>query len=532
MDRDVVVVGAGFGGINALHVLREQGLDAVLLERADGVGGTWYWNRYPGARVDIESMEYSYGFSDELQQEWSWSERYAGQPEVRRYLDWVTDRLGLRDHMRFSTPVTGASWSESARRWRVRAGDSETYEARFLVLATGFLSAPVLPDIPGLPGFGGDLVHTAAWPADGVELAGRRVGVIGTAASGVQVIQEIASVVERLTVFQRTANWCFPLRNRPMDPGYEAFVKANYPEIRRLARETPGPGAVLMDGRIVPTDRRSALEATSAERVAAFEWRWNAGGVHMGRSFGDLITSEAANDELRRFLEPKIRSLVHDQETAARLIPDHRPLTRRPPGESGYYEAFNRDNVELVDLREEPIGSVGPSGVRLAGGREIGLDVLVCATGFDSGTGAVLRIDVRGRDGVGLGEHWADGARVHLGIMTTRFPNLFLVNGPQSPAVHFSPPVLADFQSRHIGALIGRLGPSGVVEPREDAQDEWVAHLGALYDKTLIPKTDSWWTAANVPGKPRQVLNYAGSFASYARRAGRALDGLAAYVVR
>jgi len=538
-DYDVLVVGAGFAGINALYNFRQQGLRTLLVEAGSGVGGTWFWNRYPGARVDVESLEYSYGFSDELQQEWEWSEKYSSQPEVLRYLEWVTDRLDLRADMRFHRRVTSLHLDETLMRWTatVSSTDSENpsrsarLSCRYVVLATGFLSSPNFPVIPGLESFTGDLVHTGAWPREGVQLAGRAIGVIGTAASGVQVIQETCALVKRLTVFQRSANWCLPLRNQTMAPEYQAFVKANYPEIRRLAQDSRGPGMVLMDGRIVPSESRRAMDLAPEERIADFEWRWNAGGVHMGRGFVDLVVDEDANDELRRFLEAKIREIVDDPEVAELLIPDHPPLTRRPPGESGYYRAFNRANVELVDIRSDPIAAVTPTGVRLRSGRHFDVEVLVCATGFDSGTGAALRIDIRGREGISLREYWADGARTHLGMMISRFPNMFLLNGPQSPGPHFSPPVLADFQSRHVGALIAAVDKAGAaaVEPHEDAQAEWVDHLNAVYARTLIPKTDSWWMGANIPGKPRQALAYGGGFPEYRRRCQAALEELSEY---
>jgi cyclohexanone monooxygenase len=521
-ELDVLVVGAGFAGICALHHLRGHGLNTLLVEAGGGVGGTWYWNRYPGARVDVESLEYSYGFDDALQQEWHWPEKYSAQPDVRRYLEWVTDRLGLRDHMRFRRRVTALTWHDQA--WEVGLDTGERLRARFVVLATGFLSTPNLPDIPGLTGFQGVLAHTGAWPHEGVALAEKRVGVIGTAASGVQVIQETAPVAARLTVFQRTANWCLPLRNAPMSSDYEAFVKANYPEIRRLARDTPGPGMVLMGGEIVPSADERGADASAEERVAHFERRWRAGGVHMGRGYRDLVLDQGVNDSLREFLAAKIREVVHDPVTARALIPDHPPLTRRPPGESGYYAAFNRHNVELVDIRADPIAEVTATGVTLESGRHIELDVLICATGFDSGTGAALRIDVRGRDGFRLADAWADGARTHLGMTVAGFPNLFLLNGPQSPGAHFSPPVLADHQTRHVIALIDAAG-AGSVEPRADAQDEWVEHANSIYARTLIWKTDSWWVGANIPGKPRQAVAYAGGFPAYRARCEQAFPG-------
>lgn len=534
---DVLVVGAGFGGLRALDTMRERGYSSVLLEAGDGVGGTWYWNRYPGARVDVESLEYSYSFRDDIQQDWNWSEKYAGQAEVERYLNWVADRLELRRDIRFGRRVTSMEFNEATGVWRSVAtvgtdGDEEIYQSPHVVLATGFLSVPTFPAIPGMASFRGDLVHSGNWPQPGPAIDGRRVGVVGTGASGVQIVQECAGKAERLLVFQRSANWCFPLRNKPMDPDYERFVKQNYAEIRALEQECRGPGMVLMDGRISRPESRNAMDVGHAERVSDFEWRWRAGGVHLGRSFVDLVRSETANDELRKFLEGKIREIVHNPQIAEKLIPTHPPLSRRPPGESGYYEAFNRPDVELVDVSEDSIAEILPEGVRLASGGVHEVDVLVFATGFDGGTGAALRIDIRGRDGMSLREHWAAGARTLLGLMTSKFPNLFMLLGPQSPAFHFSPPTLADFQSNYVAELIESLANKGLsqIEPRSDAELEWSEHVTSLYEKTLIWKTDSWWLGTNIPGKPRQGLAYSGGFANYCKLACEAQDGLNGFI--
>ncbi|AQA06595.1 hypothetical protein BVC93_21760 [Mycobacterium sp. MS1601] len=532
----VLIVGAGFGGLRALDVMRQRGRSSVLLEAGEGVGGTWYWNRYPGARVDVESLEYSYSFRDDLQQDWSWSEKYAGQPEVERYLNWIADRLDLRPDIRFGRRVTSMEYDETTKLWRsvaeVSGGGTEVYESPNVVLATGFLSVPTFPTIPGLDSFGGTLVHTGQWPEPGPQIDGQRVGVVGTGASGVQVVQSCAGKARHLAVFQRSANWCFPLRNKPMDPDYERFVKDNYAEIRALEQECRGPGMVLMDGRIARPETRNAMDIGRGERISDFEWRWQAGGVHLGRSFVDLVRDEAANNELRAFLERKIREMVHDQEIAEKLIPKHPPLSRRPPGEGGYYEAFNRADVELVDIADDPIAEIVAEGVRLQRGALHQLDVLIFATGFDGGSGAALRIDIRGRDGVQLREHWKDGVRTVLGMMTSKFPNLFMLLGPQSPAFHFSPPTLADFQSTYVDEVLQTMADKGLteIEAREEAEVEWTEHVTALYAGTLIWKTDSWWLGSNIPGKPRQGLAYSGGFANYRTLALEAQTGLNAFV--
>ncbi|TDD31059.1 NAD(P)/FAD-dependent oxidoreductase [Actinomadura sp. KC06] len=528
-EYDVLIVGAGFSGLNALHRLRGRGLRVKVLESGGDVGGTWYWNRYPGARVDIESVEYSYAFSDELQQEWHWPERYAAQHDVLRYLRWVAGKLDLRRDIEFDCRVRGAAFDDQAGLWTLTVdhgedGESTQLRSRYCVMATGFLSAPKLPDIPGLDRFQGRLIHTGAWPQDDVDLGGR-VGVIGTAASGVQVVQTVARTAERLTVFQRSASWAVPLQNEPMPEEYERFVKENYAEIRRLEHTTRGPGMVLVGKRVMLPETRGALDLSDEAREAAFEELWQAGGTHWGRIFRDLARDEQANDAVRAFLERKIRAAVKDPDVADLLIPDYRPFTRRPPGESGYYEAFNRDNVVLVDVRSDPIASCDAGGVVLASGERHPLDVLICATGFSGGAGAVLRMDVRGRGGLPLREHWAEGVRTHLGMMTTRFPNLFFINGHQSPCAHFSPPLLADYQSEFIGRLIEHLGDGGPpIEPRPDAEDAWSRHVDWVYEQTLIPQTDSWWMSRIAPGAKRQAVAYAGGFTEYRKWCERAAD--------
>ncbi len=433
-DYDVVVVGAGFAGLNALHRLRAHGLSVRVLEAASGVGGTWYWNRYPGARVDIESLEYSYAISEELQQEWRWPERYSEQPDVLRYLEWVADRLDLRKDIQFETHITSAELDAASGRWTLTTEGGEQLRCRWCVMAVGFLSATHWPDIPGFDRFGGDLVHTGAWPQDGIDLSGRRVGVIGAGATTVQLLPRIAPQSGHVTLFQRTPNWCFPMHNMPMPEDYEAYVKSIYPELRAIEQAHRGPGAVLVGFQVrLPSDTK-VFDVTPEAREQEYEARWSDCALHIAGSFSDLLTDKAANDTLRDFLERKIRSIVDDPATAELLIPDHPPITRRPCGESGYYEAFNRDNVSLVDAASDPISEITPTGVRLASGAEHYLDVLISATGFDAGTGGLTRVDIRGRDGRSLKEYWEDGARTHLGLMSHGFPNMFFINAVQSPS--------------------------------------------------------------------------------------------------
>jgi cation diffusion facilitator CzcD-associated flavoprotein CzcO len=533
-EFDVVVVGAGFAGLNALYRLREHGLSVRVLESASGVGGTWYWNRYPGARVDIESLEYSYAISEELQQEWRWPERYSEQPDVLRYLEWVADRLDLRKDIQFDTHIASAVFDPATARWTLTTDDGQQLRCTWCVMAVGFLSATHWPDIPGFDTFEGDLVHTGAWPQDGIDLGDRKVGIIGAGATTVQLLPRIAPQTGHVTLFQRTPNWCFPMRNMPMPEDYEAYVKSIYPEIRALEHAHRGPGVVLVGFQVrLPADTK-VFDVTPEEREQEYEARWADCALHIAGSYSDLLTDKAANDTLRDFLERKIRSIVKDPATAELLIPDHPPITRRPCGESGYYEAFNRDNVSLVDAAADPIVEVTPTGVRLASGAEHELDVLISATGFDAGTGGLTRVDIRGRDGRSLKQYWEDGARTHLGLMSNGFPNMFFINAVQSPSAFFSPPLLADYQIGCITRMIDELAATGAttVEPTRDAESAWVDHVNEIVAATLLPMANSWWMGANIPGKPRQVVAYAAGFPAYQAHAEAALaDGLRDYVL-
>ncbi len=535
-DFDVVVIGAGFGGITALHKMRQAGLRVRVFESAPSVGGTWYWNRYPGARVDIESLEYSLPFPD-LQRDWQWSEKYASQPELLSYMNWVVDRLELRDGIELETRLTSAAFDSEREGWNLvleRAGSAREFTTRYLLLATGFLSVPNVPKIPGLTDFTGEYLHSTAWPETGVNLAGKRVGVLGTAASGVQIIQTVAPTVEHLTVFQRTANWCSPLRNQAMPPEYQKWVHDNYEMIRELEYASPGSGAVLVGNVLNPPKDRVGAGLSREELYEEWELRWRAGGPHLGRSYSDVIRDREVNAHLRDFLSEKIRELVDDPETARKLIPVHPPLTRRPPGDTNYYQTYNRPNVELVDVKADPIDRVVEDGVLLKSGAHHQLDVFVLATGFDAGSGAALSIDIRGRGGLSLSEHWAHGARTQLGLMTSGFPNLFFLNGAQSPGVHFSPPLLGAFQVEYILRVLEELEASGrpVIDVSLESEERWTNIVGDIYGATLIPETDSWWMGANIPGKPRRPVAFAGGFPAYRRYAEEAFDGkLSGYVV-
>ncbi|MFR9804064.1 flavin-containing monooxygenase [Pseudonocardia sp. RS010] len=524
-DHDVIVVGAGFAGLNAIHRFTKEGFDVLGVETAGDLGGTWYWNRYPGARVDIESVEYSYGFDEDIQQEWRWPLRYSYRETVIEYLNWVADRLDLRRHIRFDTRVASLEFDEPSATWAMTTARGERITARFVVLAVGFLSAVNLPEIEGLETFAGKLVHSGAWPTEGVELAGKRVGVLGAGASAVQMMPVIAEEAAHLTAFQRTPNWCFPIRNEPIDDEYDAFVKENYAEIREREYRDGIAGMILVNKKIRLPNVGSALDATPEEREATYEEIYQAGGPHLAFSYGDISLDLDANATIREFLTKKILETVRDPEVARKLIPAHPAYAKRPPGVTGYYEMFNRDNVSLEALLEDPIDRITESGVRMASGREIPLDVLIFATGFDSGAGGALRIDIRGRGGESLNDHWKSGVVSHLGLMTDGFPNLFVLNGARSPSAFFSPPLLADWQSRHVLRLIQEMDARGAraIEPTVEAERDYGAFIDEIGNATVIPHAQGWWMGDNIPGKPREIQAYVGPFPLYAERAEAAL---------
>ena len=511
-EFDVVVVGAGFAGLYALHRFRDRlGLSTRVIEAGDDVGGTWYWNRYPGARCDIESYSYSYSFSEELQQEWSWSERFAGQPEILRYLNHVADRFALRDDIRFGTRVTSASWDGHSHGWTVTTDAGDELTCRFLVSGVGNLSAAKEPEFEGLDRFGGQVYSTARWPHEGVDFTGRRVGVIGTGASGIQVIPEIAKQAGHLTVFQRTPNYATPIGNGAMDPEFERYVKANYPAPRERSRNH-------FLG--VPYDlvQPSALALDEEQRREVYEQRWAQGGFRLFfDAFADLVFDETANATAAEFIREKIRGRVSDPAVAAKLAPTDYPYaTKRPPLETNYYEAFNRDNVTLVDLRNAPIERVTPAGIRTSAG-EHELDDIVLATGFDAMTGPLVKLNLTGRDGQRLGDHWVHGPRTYLGLMVHGFPNLFLVTGPQSPSVLYNMPLAIEDHVDWIADCITHLRERGAesIEPTAEAEAGWVAETAQLASATLLPRTDSWYMGANVPGKPRVCMVYLGGAPTY-----------------
>ena len=512
VELDALVIGAGFGGLYQLLCLRDRlGLSVKALEAGAGVGGTWYWNRYPGARCDSESHVYWYTFSPVLMREWEWSERYPGQPEILRYLNFVADRFDLKRDIRFNTRVVAAHYDEATNRWRVRTEQGETYGARFLVTAVGCLSAANVPDFPGLKEFKGNWYHTGQWPQDGVDFTGKRVGMIGTGSTGIQAAPVIAASAAHLTVFQRTANYSVPARNAPLTPEFKQYVKQHPGEIRAITRET-------LNGMAFRIEPRRALETPPEEREQIYEAAWERGGLQFRAAFHDMMIDKAANDTAADFIKRKIRAIVKDPKTAAILSDiDHPYAAKRPPIDTDYFETYNRPNVTLVDLRGAPIERIGAAGVCTTEA-EYPLDIIVFATGFDAMTGPMLRMDIRGRGGVALKDAWAAGPRNYLGLQIAGFPNLFTITGPGSPSVLCNMPVAIEQHADWITDCIGHMRAHGLekIEARPEAVDRWVAEVNEAAGKTVLPMaTHSWYPGANIPGKPRVFMPYAGGMVRY-----------------
>ena len=509
---DALIIGAGFSGLYQLHCLRDRlGLSAAVLETGDGVGGTWYWNRYPGARCDSESHSYCFTFSEQLQEGWQWTERYPGHAEVRRYLNYVADRLDLKRDIRFDTRVTAARYDEKANRWHVSTQAGEAFTAKFLIAAVGCLSAANVPRIPGLDTFAGRWVHTGQWPHEGVDFTGKRVGLIGTGSTGIQAAPVIAETAGHLTVFQRTANYSVPARNAPLTPAFQKYVRDNRAEIRRIMRAATNGHAFLIE-------ERKVFDVSPQERQAIYEAAWETGGLQFRATFQDLLQDKGANDTAADFIRSKIRQIVKDPATAERLADiDHPYAAKRPPIDTDYFETFNRDNVALVDVRAAPIEAITPAGVRTRDG-EYPLDIIVFATGFDAMTGPLLRIDIRGRDGLALADAWSAGPRNYLGLQVAGFPNLFTVTGPGSPSVLCNMPVAIEQHVEWITDCIAHMRANGLerVEAQPEAMDRWVAEVNAAANATLLPQAHhSWYLGANVPGKPRVFMPYAGGMGRY-----------------
>ncbi len=507
---DVLVIGAGFAGLHLLHRLRGMGYSVQVLEAAAGVGGVWYCNRYPGARCDVESLQYSYSFSPELEQEWVWTEKYAGQPEILRYLEHVANRFDLRRDIRFNSRVRAAVFDEPTATWELHTADGDRHRARYCVMATGALSIPRLPALPGIERFAGPIHHTGAWPKTGVDLSQQRVGVIGTGSSGIQAIPVIARQARQLVVFQRTANFSIPAWNAPLQDAAQRAWKADYRAHRERAREL---------GTLYEFSDRSATAIDADTRQREYERRWNQGGVNFVHAFNDLMVNQASNDTIADFVRARIRQTVKDPATADALCPTDHPLgTKRICVDTGYFETYNRDNVRLVDLKKTPIVAVTPSGIS-TGAEHIELDALVCATGYDALTGAVLQIDIRGRGGESLAQKWAQGPRTLLGLMTSGFPNLFIITGAGSPSVLVNMVVGIEHHVEWICDCLQYLRERGLnrIEAGRDAEDRWVAHVNEAAARTLFPMANSWFLGANIPGKPRVFMPYVARIGVYRR---------------
>jgi len=511
-EIDALVIGAGFAGLYQLHTLRNRlGLSAKLLEAGGDLGGTWYWNRYPGARCDSESHAYRYFFSRELNEAWECSERYPGPPEILKYLGQVAERFDLRRDMRFGCRVVSAHYDEKANRWAVETDAGERYVVTYLVAAVGCLSSANVPKIPGLSDFSGKWYHTGNWPHESVDLGGKRVGLIGTGSTGIQAAPVIARDAAHLTVFQRTPTYSVPARNGPLTPEFNRWVRENHEEIRAIAQSTP-------NGHAFRIASRNVADVTPEERQAIYEAAWETGGLQFRATFRDLMIDQAANDTAAAFLKGRILATVRDPKTARALADiDHPYAAKRPPIDTDYFETFNRDNVALVDLRADPIEAITPRGIRTQSTEHL-LDVIVFATGYDAMTGPLLAIDIRGRGGRSLREDWRAGPNTYLGLQVPGYPNFFTITGPGSPSVLTNMPVAIEQHVEWITECIAHLRRSGIdsVEADPEAARKWGEHVNETANATLLSKAKhSWYYGANVPGKPRVFMPYAGGMARY-----------------
>ncbi|MBM3139583.1 MAG: NAD(P)/FAD-dependent oxidoreductase [Chloroflexi bacterium] len=514
-ELDALVIGAGFSGLYMLHRLRDLlGLDVRVYEAGDGVGGTWYWNRYPGARCDSESYVYCFSFDRELLQEWQWSGKYPEQPEILGYLNHVADRFDLRRNIHFRTRVTAARFDEASGCWDVETDAGERVRARFLITAIGCLSAAQVPSIPGLDRFEGSWYHTGQWPHEGVDFTGKRVGVIGTGSSGVQSIPVIARQAQHLTVFQRTPQFTIPARHGTVDRAFLDDVKSRYDAIWDQSKHSRA-------GFPYEVSERSALEVDDEEREAIYEDSWQRGGFRfLYGSFKDVGLDRRANDTASEFIRRKIREIVKDPETAEKLVPTDHPLgSKRTLIDTDYFETYNRANVTLVDIRHAPIVEITAKGIRTEGA-EYELDVIVFATGFDAMTGSFLKMDIRGREGLALREAWAEGPKTYLGLATAGFPNLFMITGPGSPSVLSNMPVSIEQHVEWIADAVAYVRERGVerIEADAVAQAAWVQHVNEIANLTMFPLANSWYLGANIPGKPRVFMPYAGGVDAYRER--------------
>lgn len=507
---DVAIVGAGFGGMYAVYKFRQMGLKIQGFEAGGDVGGVWYWNRYPGARVDLPSIDYSFAFSPEIEQEWTWSEQFAAQPELLRYINFVADRLDLRRHIQFNTRVCSAVWDEPRALWVVKTDRGDVYEATYCVMATGPLSVPKDPEIPGLDRYRGRLLRAARWPHEPVRFEGQRVGVIGTGSTGIQIVQEVGKEAGELFVFQRTPSFTMPMRNEALTPDYVAEVKRHYAGIRESARNSAVGGTR-------PQSTRAFFSVTPNQRRQLLEDAWKNGGLAMLGTFSDLLTNPEANEHVAEFVRGKIGEVVQDPVTAEKLKPRDYPIfARRPCLDTSYYETYNRPNVHLVDCLNDPILEITEKGVRTQSG-EVELDVLILATGYDGLTGALLAFDVVGREGRTVNDKWKDGARSHLGLMMEGFPNLFMTTGPNGPAALANIIRISEHDVDWIAAAMTHMAQNGLstIEPTAEAEQRWMDIVFALSQRSLLLKAKTWYVGANVKDKPQGLTLFTGGFAKY-----------------
>ena len=515
---DAVIVGAGFAGMYMLHKLRQLGLKCRVYESGSGVGGTWYWNRYPGARCDVESMQYSYQFSEELQQEWNWTEKYSPQPEILRYANHVADRFDLRRDIQFNTRIESTTFNEDSLSWNTKTSDGDNITSTFCIMATGCLSSPNTPEFNGLDSFTGEIYHTGKWPHSTVDMTGLRVGIIGTGSSAIQAIPQLASEAAKLFVFQRTPNYTIPAHNAPLDPNEVKAIKADYAGLRARAKTKPAALDLLM-----PT--RSAVETAPEERTREYTDRWVKGGVTFLASFKDLLLDAEANETAANFVRGKIRETVQDPEVAELLSPNNVIGCKRICVDTGYWDTFNRANVQLIDVNTTPIQLIDENGV-ITSEQKFKLDALVLATGFDAMTGALLNIDVRGKSGIRLQEKWAHGPKSYLGLSIAEFPNMFTITGPGSPSVLTNMLPSIEQHVEWIADCISHMKQQGIqcIEAEQDAEDSWVQHVNEVADLSLRSTCSSWYVGANIEGKARVFMPYIGGFPRYVEKCSEVIE--------
>ncbi|HOA49221.1 MAG: hypothetical protein RL702_1095 [Pseudomonadota bacterium] len=522
---DCLVIGAGFGGMYAVHRLRGMGLSLHAIEQGGDVGGTWYWNRYPGARCDVMSIDYSYSFSNEIMQEWTWSEVFAAQPEILAYANWVADKLDLRRSYSFDTCAEAIVFDDAREIWSVSTDTGAVYEVKYLVMATGPLSMPKALDIPGSERFSGKLLQAQTWPHEPVDFAGKRVGLIGTGSSGIQIAPVVAEQCGHLTVFQRTPSFTLPARNRKLDPEFIGQIKAHYPHLRDMAKTT-------FTGGIRPVSTRPFFSVSPEERRKLMDQAWEEGALQFLGLFADLLFDAEANECVAEYVRAKIDEVVNDKATAELLKPRGYPIfARRPCLDTNYYETFNRPNVDLADCISDPIAEITPDGIRTRE-RHFELDVIIAANGYDALTGAMLAIDITGRDGARLSEHWREGPRSHLGLMMPGFPNLFMVAGANGPSALANFVLLNEQNVDWIARCITHLRDKrlSTIEPTQTGEDRWMAQLKVLAARSLYPRANTWYTGSNIEGKPRGIPFYLGGLPRYREACDRAIEAFGDFV--